>query len=124
MARIIERVDGEGFFDQRHQLLEDVELGPERVQQNEVRSAARPDVADAIAVEVEVADGNLGGPIKLLGGLGRDAQGLGDETCAEDANENDDDTDYKRRHRVLHDGTDPEVRAWTAVAPGSSPSNR
>ena len=70
------RVDGEGFFDQRHQLLEDVELGPERVQQNEVRSAARPDVADAIAVDVDLADGNLGDPIELVGGLGRDAQGV------------------------------------------------
>ena len=27
-----------------------------------------------------------------------------DETCAEDANENDDDYEHKRHHRVLQDG--------------------
>ena len=124
VARIIERVDGEGFLEQRHQLLEDIELGPERVQQDEVGSAAGLDITDAIAVNVDVADGNLGGPIELLGGLGRNAQGLGNETCAEDANENDDDYQHKHRHRVLQDAKGREERAWTAAAPGSSPSNR
>ena len=81
------------------------------------------DITDAIAVNVDVADGNLGGPIELLGGLGRNAQGLGNETCAEDANENDDDYQHKRRHRVLQAAKGREERAWTAAAPGSSPSN-
>jgi hypothetical protein len=59
-----------------HQFLEDVELGPQRVQQDEVGSVTRPDVEDAIAVDVDLADENLGDPIELLGGLGRDAQGV------------------------------------------------
>jgi hypothetical protein len=59
---IVKGMDREVFRELRNDFLEHVELGSERMQENEVRTHPGLDATDSYATEVYIFDGNPGGP--------------------------------------------------------------
>jgi hypothetical protein len=75
---IVKGMDREVFRELRNDFLEHVELGSERMQENEVRTHPGLDATDSYATEVYIFDGNPGGPDQCFGPLRGRPQGFDD----------------------------------------------
>src|SRR5262245_43016886 len=75
---IVEGMDRETLLELRNDFLEYVELGSERMQENEVRAHPSSDAADSHAVEIHILDRNPGGPDQCFGPLRGRPQGFDD----------------------------------------------
>ena len=62
-------MDREVLLELGNDFLEYVELGSERMQENEVRARPSLDAADSYAIEIHIFDGNPGGPGQCFGPL-------------------------------------------------------
>src|SRR5262249_17055614 len=75
---IIEGMDREMLLELRNDFLEYVELGSERMQENEVRADPSSDAADSHAAEIHILHRNPGGPDQCFGPLRGRPQGFED----------------------------------------------
>src|SRR5262245_2015689 len=75
---IIEGMDREMLLELRNDFLEYVELGSERMQENEVRADPGSDAADSHAAEIHILHRNAGGPDQCFGPLRGRPQGFDD----------------------------------------------
>jgi len=75
---IVKGMDREVLLELGNDFLEYVELGSERMQENEVRARPSLDAADSYAIEIHIFDGNPGGPDQCFGPLRGRPQGFDD----------------------------------------------
>src|SRR6516162_412107 len=62
VSRIVQSIDGEVLRKLRHDLFEQIELRPERVEQHEDRTCSGLDVAELVAVDLNIMDRNFRRP--------------------------------------------------------------
>jgi len=79
MPRIVEGIDGEMLGQLRHDLLEQVELCPQRMEQNKRWSLPSLDVTQPVAADLHAVDRDIGIPAELCRWLRHRSQGLDHE---------------------------------------------
>jgi hypothetical protein len=62
VTRVVQSIDGETFGELRHDIFEQVELRPQRMEEDDGRTCAGLDIAELGAADLHISDRDLRGP--------------------------------------------------------------